>query len=446
MVATRMYLTGGLGSRHRDEAFGDPYELPPDRAYAETCASIASVMLAWRLFLATGDADCADVLERTAYNGVLPGLSFDGTRFFYVNTLQRRTERVAGDEGDGARAPWFACACCPPNVMRFLSSWPQYLATADEGGVQIHQFATGEVRATVAGRTVRVGVETGYPWDGRIRVTILEAPEMPWTLSIRVPGWCRTASMQEPAGEAVPLDAGVRRVDERRVWRSGDAITLTLDLPVRVTSPDPQVDASRGCVALERGPLVYCIETADLPDGLALEEVELDPAAKPVPIARPDLRPEVIGLVVPASQRGAGPVEVGAVPYLAWANRTVGAMRIWIPQAVAVGHRRMTTVTGSTALESLVEDQTVTARGIVTRTDGGAVDWRTTRVGSKTVRRGSREASGSRASAIASSTLSPTISAIGIRNVVSAGTVWAARRRSSKPTTESSSGTTRCML
>ncbi|HVQ23170.1 MAG TPA: beta-L-arabinofuranosidase domain-containing protein, partial [Candidatus Saccharimonadia bacterium] len=326
MVATRMYLTGGLGSRHRDEAFGDPYELPPDRAYAETCASIAGVMLAWRLFLATGDPDCADVLERTAYNGVLPGLSFDGTRFFYVNTLQRRTDRVAGDEGDGARAPWFPCACCPPNVMRFLSSWPQYLATADDGGVQIHQFASGEVRANVAGQLVRVGVETGYPWDGHIRVTVLEAPEVPWTLSIRVPGWCRTASMQQQAGEAVPLDAGVRRVDDRRIWRSGDAVTLILDLPVRVTSPDPHVDAARGCVALERGPLVYCIETADLPHGLALEEVEVDAAAKPVAIARPDLGPDVVGLVVPASRRGAGPVEVGAVPYLAWANRTVGAM------------------------------------------------------------------------------------------------------------------------
>ncbi len=333
MVATRMYLTGGLGSRHRDEAFGDPYELPPDRAYAETCASIASVMLAWRLFLATGDPDCADVLERTAFNGVLPGLSSDGTRFFYVNTLQRRTERVAGDEGDGARAPWFACACCPPNVMRFLSSWPQYLATADDGGVQIHQFATGEVRATVAGKTVRIGIETGYPWDGRIQVTVLETPETPWTLSIRVPGWCRAASLQDPGGDAMAVAAGTRRVDDRRVWRSGDAIMLALDLPVRVTSPDPHVDASRGCVAIERGPIVYCIETADLPDGLALEEVELDPATTPVPIARPDLGPGIVGLVVPGSQRGAGPVEVGAVPYLAWANRTVGAMRIWIPQA-----------------------------------------------------------------------------------------------------------------
>jgi DUF1680 family protein len=333
MIETRMYLTGGLGSRHRDEAFGDPYELPPDRAYAETCASIASVMLAWRLFLATGDPDCADVLERTVYNGVMPGVSFDGTRFFYVNTLQRRTDRVAVDSADGGRAPWFACACCPPNVMRLLSSWPGYLATADETGVQLHQFATAELGCAVAGETVRLATETGYPWDGRVRVTILEAPPTPWTLSLRVPGWCRAASIQGPAGDPVPLAPDVRRVDDRRVWRSGDTLTLMLDMPVRVTSPDPRIDASRGCVALERGPLVYCLETADLPDGLALEEVEIDPAAKPDPIARPDVGHDVVGLAVPATRRGAGPVEIGAVPYLAWANRTVEAMRVWIPRA-----------------------------------------------------------------------------------------------------------------
>jgi DUF1680 family protein len=172
-------------------------------------------------------------------------------------------------------------------------------------------------------------------------VTILEAPPTPWTLSIRVPGWCRAASIQGPAGDAVPLAAGVRRADDRRIWRSGDTLTLMLDMPVRATSPDPRIDASRGCVALERGPLVYCIETADLPDGLALEEVELDPEATPVPIARPDVGHDVIGLAVPATQRGDGPVEIEAIPYLAWANRTAEAMRVWIPRAsssVILGH------------------------------------------------------------------------------------------------------------
>ena len=146
MLATRTYLTGGLGSRHRDEAFGDPFELPPDRAYAETCASIASVMLAWRLLLATGEPQCADVIERTVYNGVLPGSRSAGRAFFYTNALQRRT---AGSRrptaGHVERVPWMPCACCPPNVMRLLSSWPQYLATTDADGLQVHQYASAEI-------------------------------------------------------------------------------------------------------------------------------------------------------------------------------------------------------------------------------------------------------------------------------------------------------------
>ncbi|HET9291713.1 MAG TPA: beta-L-arabinofuranosidase domain-containing protein, partial [Actinomycetes bacterium] len=118
LLRTRTYLTGGMGSRHRDESFGDPYELPPDRAYAETCAAIASVMLGWRLLLATGEAGVADAIERAVYNGVLPGVSLTGTRFFYVNPLQRRTDRAAEPPGHGERAPWYPCACCPPNLMR----------------------------------------------------------------------------------------------------------------------------------------------------------------------------------------------------------------------------------------------------------------------------------------------------------------------------------------
>ena len=146
---TRTYLTGGMGSRHRDEAFGDPYELPPDRAYAETCAAIASVMLAWRLLLATGEPRYADAIERAVYNGVLSGLSLRGTGFFYANPLQRRTHRAYEAAGSDGRAPWYPCACCPPNLMRLLSSWEQYLATADDGGIQLHQYASSDVEADI---------------------------------------------------------------------------------------------------------------------------------------------------------------------------------------------------------------------------------------------------------------------------------------------------------
>ncbi len=134
MVATRTYLTGGVGSRHRDEAFGDPFELPPDRAYTESCAAIASVMLAWRLLLATGEPEYADLIERTMFNGVLSGIGLDGDAFFYVNPLQRRTHRVPAERDPDERQAWYACACCPPNLMRTLSTWQQLLATTRRTG------------------------------------------------------------------------------------------------------------------------------------------------------------------------------------------------------------------------------------------------------------------------------------------------------------------------
>ena len=327
LVATRTYLTGGMGSRHRDESFGDPFELPPDRAYAETCAAIASVMLAWRLLLATGEAGYADAIERAVYNGVLPGVSLSGTRFFYVNALQRRTRRAWEPPGHGERAPWYPCACCPPNLMRLLSSWEQYLATSDDSGVQLHQYATAEVEADVAGEAVRLSVRTGYPWEGRVEVEVVRAPEHPWTLTLRVPSWCRSAALTGPGGDG-PAPAGPGAAELTRRWEVGDTVVLDLDLPVRVTGPDPRVDAVRGCVAVERGPLVYCVESADLPAGTELEDLRWDPGREPVTAPRPDLGDAVVGITVPLA--GAG--TVGAIPYFAWANRGAGAMRVWVPR------------------------------------------------------------------------------------------------------------------
>ena len=327
LVATRTYLTGGMGSRHRDESFGDPFELPPDRAYAETCAAIASVMLAWRLLLATGEAGYADAIERAVYNGVLPGVSLSGTRFFYVNALQRRTRRAWEPPGHGERAPWYPCACCPPNLMRLLSSWEQYLATSDDGGVQLHQYATAEVEADVAGEAVRLSVRTGYPWEGRVEVEVVRAPEHPWTLSLRVPSWCRSAALTGPGGDG-PVAAGPGAAQLTRRWEGGDTVVLDLDLPVRVTGPDPRVDAVRGCVAVERGPLVYCVESADLPAGTELEDLRWDPGQEPVTAPRPDIGDAVVGITVPLA--GAGTVR--AIPYFAWANRGAGAMRVWVPR------------------------------------------------------------------------------------------------------------------
>ena len=347
LVRTRTYLTGGMGSRHRDESFGDPYELPPDRAYAETCASIAGAMLGWRLLLATGEAGYADAVERVLYNGVLPGVSLAGTRFFYVNPLQRRTDRAYEPPGHGGRAPWYPCACCPPNLMRTLGALEQYLATSDTTGIQLHQYAGADLRARLPGGTVLLAVRTGYPWDGRVTVEVVEAPGSPWTLSLRVPGWCRSAVLGGPDG-AGPRAVGAGYAELSRSWRAGEVAVLELEMPVRVTEPDSRVDAVRGCVAVERGPLVYCLESADLPPGIQLEELRLDPRREPATVPRPDVGDGIVGVAVPVV-RGpvAGPapaggpspagdaaagLSAGAVPYFAWANRGAEAMRVWIPR------------------------------------------------------------------------------------------------------------------
>jgi DUF1680 family protein len=315
MTATRTYLTGGLGSRHRDEAFGDPYELPPDRAYTETCATIASVMLAWRLLLATGEAKYADAIERAMFNGVLSGIASTGTEFFYTNPLQRRTHRAAHGAGDGERAPWYACACCPPNLMRLLSSWRQHLATTDGTGIQIHQYASASIRAQLAAGPVHLEVKTDYPWQGTVTVHIVQSPAEPWSLSLRVPPWSRA----EGAGETVV---------HHRLWQAGDKIALDLRLDPRITQPDPRVDAVRGCVAVERGPLVYCVESIDAPAGVEVEDLVWDNERPLIDAPRPDVGPFVVGVDIPASGGGV----VGAIPYYAWANRKAGAMRVWIPR------------------------------------------------------------------------------------------------------------------
>ena len=332
LMRTRTYLTGGMGSRHRDEAFGDPFELPPDRAYAETCASIASVMLAWRLLLATGEPEYADAIERAMYNGVLSGISLTGNRFFYTNPLQRRTRRASEPLNSGERAAWFPCACCPPNLMRLLSSWQQYVATSDDDGVQIHQYGAADIQAGISAGDVRLGVRTDYPWHGRVSVHIVQTSEQPWALSLRVPGWCRTATVTAP-GEAAPAPAKAGTIELVRQWRPGDTVILDLDLPVRATEPDPRIDAVRGCIAFERGPLVYCIETADVPPKTQLEDIRWDPERVPKTVARPDIGDGIVGVSVPVRDPASGDaVAAGAIPYFAWANRGVEGMRVWIPR------------------------------------------------------------------------------------------------------------------
>ena len=326
MADTKTYITGGVGSRYDWEAFGDPYELPADRAYAETCAAIASIQFGWRLALATGDARYSDLVERTLYNGFLSGVGLHGDQWLYVNPLHVRTA-YSFREGDqtARRTPWFRCACCPPNSMRLLASLPHYVASTSADGIQLHQYASG----VYGHEDLEVGVETDYPWDGRIVVTVRRAPAGERELALRIPAWCAEFTVDREPGE--PTDGWVRL---RKEWRVGDTIELDLKVAARLTKPHPKVDAVRGCVAIEHGPLVYCLETADQIAGVDLDELSINVHA-PLTARRED---ELLGgvVAVTATVRGLMDEEgtesqVTAVPYAVWANRTPGAMRIWLP-------------------------------------------------------------------------------------------------------------------
>ena len=341
-TTAKTYLTGGIGSRHLGESIGDPHELPPDGAYCETCAAIASIMWNWRMLLVTGQSRFADVLERTLYNGFLSGLSLDGRTFFYVNPLQSR--------GGHGRHMWDPVACCPPNIMRLLASLDQYLATTSDAGVQLHLYAPATVGATSpSGDPVELRVETGYPWSGSVDIEVVASGSDEWTLALRIPAWSREARVD---GERVAPGTFAQL---RRRWRPGDRIALELDVAPRLTAPNPRIDAVRGCLAVERGPLVYCFEEHDLPDGVDLADVRLaaDPRlADAGPIETLAAVPGVTAEAIVNSLDGwrevdyrdvrelgtpptATPTRLLAVPYFAWANRSAGAMRVWVPTAGA---------------------------------------------------------------------------------------------------------------
>ncbi len=335
LVATKTAITGGHGSRHDGEAFGERYELPPDRAYNESCAAIASIHWNWRLLLATGHGRYADLIERTLYNAFAASTSADGVRFFYVNPLQRRAD-LFEDAYLGRRREWFACACCPPNIMRLVASLGHYVATTDDDGLLVHQYVPGTIRAG----GITLAVETDYPWDGRVRFTVRDTPGGEWTLKLRVPAW-------SVSGELTPNADGYAEI--RRDWRTGDTFTLDLDMTPRLVLPHRKIDALRGCAAIERGPLVYCFEQIDqdgdledlalTPDsGLRAVERDLPGVGRTVlieadavrlPPAPPDGLP--YGTAPPASLPA--PTTAVAVPYYQWDNRDGGVMRVWTPLA-----------------------------------------------------------------------------------------------------------------
>jgi DUF1680 family protein len=302
-------------------------------------------MFSWRMLMITGEARYADLLERTLYNGFLAGLSLDGQGYIYANPLQVRDDHVhTGSDGDYERKPWFRCACCPPNVMRLLASLQHYVLLADDHRAALHQYVPGRY----SGADLSLEIDTEYPWRGDVTVTVAAAPAGPRTLALRIPDWAGPIAVTvNGVTDDSPAVGGWWSTE--RSWLPGDTVRLSLPLVPRLTRADPRVDAARGAVAVECGPLVYCLEGCDHPDQ-RLDDVVADPAVTPVlGAAAPDLGGALtIRLSGRIRERSASawwpyrpvaepspgtsePLELTAVPYYTWGNRRAGAMRVWIP-------------------------------------------------------------------------------------------------------------------
>jgi DUF1680 family protein len=337
VAGKKQYLTGGVGARSGSEAFGEAYELPNAQAYTETCAAIGNALWNYRLFLLHGESKYMDVFERVLYNGLLSGVSLGGDRFFYQNPLES-----AGGYG---RSPWFEVACCPPNMTRFLPSLPGYVFAMRDDVIFVNLFIAGTGKIPVPGRPIILTQETRYPWDGAVKLTLsLEAPG-PFELALRVPGWARGEAMptdlyrfldggdERPGlkvnGETVAIDLREGYARLRRDWKDGDAVELTLPMPVRRIVANDAVAEDRGRVALQRGPVVYAVEGVDNVERVF--DLVIPDAASFAVEFRPDL---LNGVAVITGSAAAGRPFL-AVPYYAWANRGPGQMLVWLPRTPA---------------------------------------------------------------------------------------------------------------
>ncbi len=365
IVSKKLYITGGIGATNQGEAFGVNYELPNRTAYCETCAAIGNVYVNHRLFLLHGESKYYDVLERTLYNGLISGVSLDGGSFFYPNPLE--------STGGYARQPWFGCACCPSNICRFLPSLPGYVYAVKERNVYVNLFLANSASLSVAGKKVALSQETRYPWNGDIVLTVDQNKAGQFSLKVRVPGWVKgqplpsdlyayTDNKQASYSVTVNGENAEGRLTEdgyftiERRWKKGDQVRIHLDMPVRTVRANPQVAADRGCVSVERGPLVYC---AEWPDNQGTDLMSILVNRKPTftegreaydGFIATDYKEtltlykgqQLVTLQTPAQslaydKDGRLTVEdttLTLIPYFAWAHRGKGNMKVWLLQDV----------------------------------------------------------------------------------------------------------------
>ncbi|MCC8118862.1 MAG: glycoside hydrolase family 127 protein [Bacteroidales bacterium] len=352
IVDKKYYITGGIGSTSNGEAFGENYELPNMSAYCETCAAIGNVYVNYRLFLLHGDSKYYDVLERSLYNGLISGVSLDGGGFFYPNPLK--------SIGQHQRQPWFGCACCPSNICRFIPSLPQYIYAVKDRNVYVNLFMGNTVNLDVDGKKVELTQTTDYPWTGDVNITVDKNNAGQFGMKIRIPGWVKNQPVPSDLytyndgkrlgytvtvnGEPVnsTLEQGYFTID--RKWKKGDKVAVHFDMEPRVVKANNKVEADRGRVAIERGPLVYCAEWPDNDVDILSIIINQDPKFDVKNISmttkNPDATYPMVSLVTDAQElkfNDQGKLvtkesKINLIPYYAWCHRGSGKMDVWIPQ------------------------------------------------------------------------------------------------------------------
>ncbi len=356
IVGKKYYITGGIGATAAGEAFGKNYELPNMSAYCETCAAIGNVYVNYRLFLLHGESKYYDVLERTLYNGLISGVSLDGGGFFYPNPLESM--------GQHQRQPWFGCACCPSNICRFIPSLPGYIYAVKDRDVYINLFMSNTSELKVGGKTVSIEQTTNYPWNGDIAIEVKKNGAGSFNMKIRIPGWVRnqvvpsnlytysdgkrlgyTIQVNGVPEQNVELKNGYFCID--RLWEKGDKVNIHFDMEPRTVKANNYVEADRGRIAVERGPLVYCAEWPD--NDFDIFSVFMNRTPQFEIIEKPDLLYGITELRTDAQilgydERGrltATDVKLTMIPYYAWAHRGSGAMAVWLPQELSASRPTM---------------------------------------------------------------------------------------------------------
>jgi len=346
MTTTKMYVTGGVGSRAEGEAFGDAYELPNFRAYGESCAAIGNMMWNWRMLAASGDAKFTDVIERALYNGINSGMSLDGVMYCYRNPLA-----FDPSGGDKIRNPWYDTTCCPPNLERTFGSLPGYFYSTASDGIYVHLYDNSELNWHLENGTgLKVAQKTNYPWDGNVEMTVTPAQPADFVVYLRIPGWVDSARVLVNGAAISGAKAGEYLPILRR-WSAGDRLQLQMEMTPQVLEANTRVADDTGRVAVQRGPLVYCLEELDQSSGVALSDVALALGKQAGTEFQSEMRSDLLGGMLVLHHAGltydrspAGntlyprytgtnertkKVPLTFIPYYAWANRQATAMQVW---------------------------------------------------------------------------------------------------------------------